>query len=55
MTFTAPVVAHRSQETHGSTSEWEGGDDLTLYHSPDSVFRTCSTMAEALGKPEDTK
>jgi CO/xanthine dehydrogenase Mo-binding subunit len=39
-------------ETHGSVAVWEG-DQLTLYHSTQGIFGTRSSIAEALGIPQD--
>lgn len=51
-TFTTPMASHCCLETHGSAAQWEG-DQLTVWHSTQSVFGTRSSMAEALGVPQD--
>ena len=52
LTFTTPVAAHCCMETHGSVAAWEG-DQLTVYHSTQSIFGTRSSIADALGIPQD--
>ena len=52
LTFTTPVAAHCCLETHGSAAVWEG-DQLTLYHSTQSIFGTRSSIADALDIPQD--
>ncbi len=52
LTLTTPVAAHCCMETHGSVAAWEG-DQLTLYHSTQSIFGTRSSIADALGIPQD--
>ena len=52
LTFTTPTAAHCCLETHGSAAAWEG-DQVTVWHSTQSVFGTRSSVAEALDIPQD--
>lgn len=52
LTFTTPVAAHCCMETHGSVVAWEG-DQVTIWHSTQSVFGTRSSLADALNIPQD--
>jgi CO/xanthine dehydrogenase Mo-binding subunit len=52
LTFTTPTAAHCCLETHGSAASWEG-DQLTVWHSTQSVFGTRSSTAQALNIPLD--
>jgi xanthine dehydrogenase YagR molybdenum-binding subunit len=47
LVFTTPVAAHCCMETHGSAARWEG-DQVTVWHSTQSVFGTRSSVAEML-------
>ena len=51
LTFTTPVAAHCCMETHGSVAQWEG-DQVTVWHSTQSVFGTRSSVAEILDIPQ---
>jgi xanthine dehydrogenase YagR molybdenum-binding subunit len=48
--YTTPIAAHCCLETHGSAARWEG-DQLTVWHSTQSVFGTRSSLADALDMP----
>jgi xanthine dehydrogenase YagR molybdenum-binding subunit len=52
LTFTTPIAAHCCMETHGSAAQWEG-DQVTVWHSTQSIFGTRSSVAEALDIPQD--
>jgi CO/xanthine dehydrogenase Mo-binding subunit len=52
LTFTTPTAAHCCMETHGSAAQWEG-DEVTVWHSTQSIFGTRSSVAEVLGIPQD--
>lgn len=52
LAFTTPVAAHCCMETHGSAAGWEG-DQVTVWHSTQSVFGTRSSIADALDIPMD--
>ncbi|MCU0520956.1 MAG: xanthine dehydrogenase family protein molybdopterin-binding subunit [Anaerolineae bacterium] len=52
LTFTTPIASHCCLETHGSAASWEG-DQVTVWHSTQSVFGTRSSVADALGIPMD--
>ena len=47
LTFTTPIAAHCCMETHGSVVQWEG-DQVTVWHSTQSVFGTRSSVANNL-------
>jgi xanthine dehydrogenase YagR molybdenum-binding subunit len=51
LTFTTPTAAHCCMETHGSVAQWEG-DQVTVWHSTQSVFGTRSSVAEMLDIPQ---
>ncbi|MBN1249750.1 MAG: xanthine dehydrogenase family protein molybdopterin-binding subunit, partial [Anaerolineae bacterium] len=50
--FVTPIAAHCCMETHGSVASWEG-DQVTVWHSTQSVFGTRSSVADALHMPMD--
>lgn len=52
LVFTTPTASHCCLETHGSAAKWEG-DQLTVWHSTQSVFGARSSTAEALDIPQD--
>ncbi len=52
LTFTTPLASHCCLETHGSAASWEG-DQVTVWHSTQSVFGTRSSVADALDIPMD--
>ena len=52
LTFTTPVAAHCCLETHGSAAQWHG-DQITVWHSTQSIFGTRSSVAQALDIPQD--
>ncbi|MBN1137179.1 MAG: molybdopterin-dependent oxidoreductase, partial [Anaerolineae bacterium] len=52
LTFTTPIAAHCCLETHGSVVQWEG-DQVTLWHSTQGVHGARSSLAQALGIPQD--
>ena len=52
MNLATPVAAHCCMETHGSVAQWEG-DQLTVWHSTQSIFGTRSSLAQALDIPQD--
>ncbi|MBN1640475.1 MAG: xanthine dehydrogenase family protein molybdopterin-binding subunit [Anaerolineae bacterium] len=50
LTFSTPIAAHCCMETHGSVAQWEG-DQVTVWHSTQSVWGTRSSVAEVLDIP----
>lgn len=52
LTFTTPIAAHCCLETHGSAAQWQG-DQVTVWHSTQSVWGTRSSVAEVLDIPQD--
>jgi len=51
LTFSTPIAAHCCMETHGSVAQWEG-DQVTVWHSTQSVYGTRSSVAEILDIPQ---
>jgi CO/xanthine dehydrogenase Mo-binding subunit len=52
LTFTTPIAAHCCLETHGSVAQWEG-NQVTVWHSTQSVWGTRNSTAEVLDIPQD--
>ncbi|MBN1581136.1 MAG: xanthine dehydrogenase family protein molybdopterin-binding subunit [Anaerolineae bacterium] len=52
LVFTTPTAAHCCLETHGSVVQWEG-EQVTVWHSTQSIFGTRSSLAQALDIPQD--
>ncbi|MBC7234677.1 MAG: xanthine dehydrogenase family protein molybdopterin-binding subunit [Chloroflexi bacterium] len=52
LTFSTQTAAHCCLETHGSVARWEG-DQLSVWHSTQAIYRARSSLAEALDLPLD--
>ena len=50
LAFATPIAAHCCLEPHGSVAAWEG-DQVTVWDSTQAVFRTRSSVADALDMP----
>ncbi len=46
-----PCIVHCCLETHGSVSEWAGGNDLTVHISTQNLSGIAAQMAEPLNTP----